>query len=72
MRREFWNKALNILAGALIVAGLLLLFGAAGESDLYDEMGEYLPLIVTIKKVIIGLPMLAVGTMILNRRKEGE
>lgn len=70
MRREFWNKALNILAGVLIVAGLLLLLGAAGESDMYDEMGEYLPLMVTIKKVAIGLPMFAIGVMILNNKED--
>ena len=72
MRREFWNKTVNILSGVLIVAGLLLLFGAAGESDMYDEMGEYLPLMVNIKKIAIGLPMLIAGVMILNRRKEDE
>ena len=72
MRREFWNKAISILSGVLIVAGLLLLFGAAGESDMYEEMGEYLPLMVTIKKIAIGLPMLVAGVMILNRRKEDE
>ena len=72
MRREFWSKTINILSGVLIVAGLLLLFGAAGESDIYEEMGEYLPLMVSIKKIAIGLPMLVVGVMILNRRKEDE
>ena len=72
MRREFWNKTTSILSGVLIVAGLLLLFGAAGESDMYEEMGEYLPLMVNIKKIAIGLPMIAVGVMILNRRKEDE
>lgn len=72
MRREFWNKATDILSGVLIVAGLLLLFGAAGESDMYEEMGEYLPLMVTIKKMAIGLLMSAFGVMILNRRKEDE
>lgn len=72
MRREFWNKTINILSGVLIVAGLLLLFGAAGESDMYEEMGEYLPLMVNVKKIAIGLPMIVVGVMILNRRKEDE
>ena len=72
MRREFWNKTINILSGVLIVAGLLLLFGAAGESDMYEEMGEYLPLMVNIKKIAIGLPMLVAGVVILNRRKEDE
>ena len=72
MRREFWNKTINILSGVLIVAGLLLLFGAAGKSDMYEEMGEYLPLMVNIKKIAIGLPMLIAGVMILNRRKEDE
>ena len=72
MRREFWNKTVNILSGVLIVAGLLLLFGAAGESDMYDEMGEYLPLMVNVKKIAIGLPMLVAGVVILNRRKEDE
>lgn len=72
MRREFWNKTINILSGVLIVAGLLLLFGAAGESDMYEEMGECLPLMITVKKIAIGLPMLAIGVVILNRRKEDE
>lgn len=72
MRREFWNKTINILSGVLIVAGLLLLFGAAGESDMYEEMSEYLPLMVTIKKMAIGLLMSTFGVMILNRRKEDE
>lgn len=72
MRREFWNRTITILSGVLIVAGLLLLFGAAGESDIYEEMGECLPLMVIVKKVAIGLPMIVVGVMILNRRKEGE
>lgn len=72
MRREFWNRTINILSGVLIVAGLLLLFGAAGESDMHEEMGECLPLMVNIKKIAIGLPMLVAGIMILNRRKEDE
>ena len=72
MRREFWNKTINILSGVLIVAGLLLLFGAAGESDMYEEMGEYLPLMVNVKKIAIGLPMIVAGVMVLNRRKEDE
>ena len=72
MRREFWNRTTSILSGVLIVAGLLLLFGAAGESDMYEEMGEYLPLMVIVKRVAIGLPMIVAGVMILNRRKEGE
>lgn len=72
MRREFWNRTINILSGVLIVAGLLLLFGAAGESDIYEEMGECLPLMVIVKRVAIGLPMIVAGVMILNRRKEGE
>lgn len=70
MRREFWNKAINILSRVLIVAGLLLLLGAAGESDMYGEMGKYLPTMVTIKKMAIGLLMLAVGTMILNNEED--
>lgn len=70
MRREFWNKAISILSRVLIVAGLLLLFGAAGESDMYEEMGKYLPLMVTIKKVAIGLPMFAIGVMILNSKED--
>lgn len=70
MRREFWNKAISILSRVLIVAGLLLLFGAAGESDMYEEMGKYLPLMVTIKKIAIGLLMLAVGTTILNNEED--
>ena len=72
MRREFWDKTTSILSGVLIVAGLLLLFGAAGESDIYEEMGEYLPLMVNVKKIAIGLPMLVAGVVILNRRKEDE
>lgn len=72
MRREFWNKTINILSGVLIAAGLLLLFGAVGESDMYEEMGKCLPLMVTIKKMAIGLLMSAFGVMILNRRKEDE
>lgn len=71
MRREFWNKVLNIISGALVITGLLLLFGAAGELDMCEEMGEYLPLMATVKKVAIGLPMFAIGMMILNN-KEGE
>lgn len=72
MRREFWNKTINILSGVLIATGLLLLFGAAGESDMYEEMGKCLPLMVTVKKMAIGLLMSAFGVMILNRRKEDE
>lgn len=72
MRREFWNKTINILSGVLIATGLLLLFGAAGESDMYEEMGKCLPLVVTVKKMAIGLLMSAFGVMILNRRKEDE
>lgn len=70
MRREFWNKVINILSRVLIVAGVLLLLGAAGESDMYGEMGKYLSLMVTIKKMAIGLLMLAVGTMILNNEED--
>lgn len=72
MRREFWNKTINVLSGVLIATGLLLLFGAAGESDMYEEMGKRLPLVVTVKKMAIGLLMSAFGVMILNRRKEDE
>lgn len=72
MRREFWNKTISILSGVLIATGLLLLFGAAGESDMYEEMGKCLPLMVTVKKMAIGLLMSAFGVMILNRRKEDE
>lgn len=72
MRREFWNKTINILSGVLIATGLLLLFGAAGESDMYEEMGKCLPLMVTVKKMAVGLLMSAFGVMILNRRKEDE
>lgn len=70
MRREFWNKAISILSRVLIVAGVLLLLGATGESDMYGEMGKYLPLMVTIKKMAIGLLMLAVGTAILNNEED--
>lgn len=70
MRREFWNKTINILSRVLIVAGVLLLLGAAGESDMYEEMGKYLPLMVTTKKMVIGLLMLAVGTVILNNEED--
>lgn len=72
MRREFWNKTISILSGVLIATGLLLLFGAAGESDMYEEMGKCLPLMVTVKKMAVGLLMSAFGVMILNRRKEDE
>ena len=72
MRREFWNKIINILSGVLIVAGLLLLFGAAGESDIYEGMGECLPLMVIVNKVAIGLPMIIVGVTILSNNKEDK
>lgn len=57
----------NVVAGALIALGLLLMLGAVGESDMYDEMGVYLPIWVTFGKTVVGMVMLAVG-MVVGRK----
>lgn len=54
----------NVVAGALIALGLLLMFGAVGESDMYDEMGTYLPIGLTIGKTTIGIAMVAMGVLV--------
>lgn len=59
----------NIVAVALIIGGLLLIFGAAGQDNLLDRTGEYLPVIVTIKKVGAGMALLLVGMFIKGRSK---
>lgn len=59
----------NIIAVALIIGGLLLIFGAAGQDDVLDRTGEYLPVIVTIKKVGAGMALLLVGMFIKGRSK---
>lgn len=60
----------NVVAGALIVLGLLLMFGAAGESDMYDEMGAYFPIGITFGKATIGIAMVAMGALV--RRIDDE
>lgn len=58
----------NIVAVALIVLGLLFLFGAAGESDMYNRAGDFLPLAVTLEKVGTGIGLLLLGMFIKSRR----
>lgn len=55
------TKVRNTIGWILIVAGLIFAFGAVGESDMYEEMGEFLPLMVTVKKVALGFGAMLLG-----------
>lgn len=63
-------KILNSIAGILALGGFLLLLGAAGESDLYDAMGQVLPVMVTVKKAFIGTGMLALSLFIWKKEEQ--
>ncbi len=56
-------KVRNTIGLILIIAGLIFTFGAVGESDMYVEMGEFLPLMVTVKKVALGLGAILIGVI---------
>lgn len=58
------NTFRNILALTFFICGFLFIIGAAGESDMYEEMGQYLPITVTIEKVGVGLGFIIVGSVI--------
>ena len=54
----------NVVAGALIALGLLLMLGAVGESDMYGEMGAYFPIGITFGKTMVGIAMVAMGVLV--------
>lgn len=54
----------NVVGWTLVILGLIFVFGAVGESDMYEEMGEFLPLMVTIKKVALGFGVAFLGAII--------
>ena len=57
-------KARNIIGWVLIAAGFIFAFGAVGESDMYEEMGEFLPLMVTVKKIALGFGAMFLGMIV--------
>ena len=57
------TKVRNTIGLVLTIAGLIFTFGAVGESDMYVEMGEFLPLMVTVKKVALGFGAMLLGTI---------
>lgn len=57
------TKVRNAIGLVLIVAGLIFTFGAVGESDMYAEMGKFLPLMVTVKKVVLGFGATLLGVI---------
>lgn len=57
-------KIRSVVGWTLIILGLIFVFGAVGESDMYEEMGEFLPLMVTIKKVALGFGVAFLGAII--------
>lgn len=57
-------KARNIIGWAIITAGFIFAFGAVGESDMYEEMGEFLSLMVTMKKITLGLGVMFLGMIV--------
>lgn len=59
----------NTVATIFIVMGFIMLFGAAGESDMSEAAGEFLPLVTAIKKVGVGIGLLLLG-MFIKRRQQ--
>lgn len=57
-------KIRNVIGWTLVILGLIFVFGAVGESDMYEEMGEFLPLMVTVKKVALGFGVAFLGAII--------
>lgn len=55
------KKILKTIFALGMVVGTFIILGAAGQSDYCVEMGEYLPVSVTVKQILLGLAMSAPG-----------
>jgi uncharacterized membrane protein len=48
-------KVARIIAGFILIFGVVLIVGAVGTSDYMDEIGQYYPLTETMKTMGVGL-----------------
>ena len=48
-------KAARIIAGFVLLFGIVLIVGAVGTSDYMAEIGQYYPLVETLKTMGVGL-----------------
>ena len=48
-------KIARIIAGFILIFGVVLIVGAVGTSDYMDEIGQYYPLTETMKTMGVGL-----------------
>lgn len=48
-------KVARVIAGFVLLFGIVLIVGAAGTSDYMDEIGQYYPLTETLKTIGIGI-----------------
>jgi len=48
-------KIARVIAGFVLLFGVVLIVGAVGTSDYMDEIGQYYPLVETMKTIGIGL-----------------
>lgn len=48
-------KVARIIAGFILIFGVVLIVGAVGTSDYMDEIGQYYPLTETLKTMGLGV-----------------
>ena len=48
-------KVARVIAGFVLLFGIVLVVGAVGTSDYMDEIGQYYPLTETLKTMGVGL-----------------
>lgn len=48
-------KVARVIAGFVLLFGIVLIVGAVGTSDYMDEIGQYYPLTETLKTMGVGL-----------------
>lgn len=48
-------KVARVIAGFVLLFGIVLIVGAVGTSDYMDEIGQYYPLTETMKTMGVGL-----------------
>lgn len=48
-------KVARVIAGFVLLFGIVLIVGAVGTSDYMDEIGQYYPLTETLKTMGVGI-----------------
>lgn len=68
MTCSVWKK-IETISAILAFIGFIIMFGAAGNSDYMDEIGQYYPFSETVKLCVIGL-LMCVPAVIVSKIEE--